>query len=136
MTVREIMSPQVVSVKKDESVCRVAGIMKDNDIGSVPVICDGSVCGMITDRDIVIRCVANSKNPENCHVGDIMTDMSVCASADWSINEALEAMARQQVRRLPVTNDGKLIGMLSLGDIARQRVSPETAKSLSEISMP
>lgn len=136
MTVRDIMSPQVVSVSKDDSVFRAATLMKENDIGSMPVICDNSVCGMITDRDIVIRCVANSKNAESCHVGDIMTDMTISATASWSVNEALKAMARQQVRRLPVTDDGKLIGMLSLGDIARQRISPEIAKALSEISMP
>lgn len=136
MTIREIMSPAVKTVSKDDSVFRAASIMKDQNVGAIPVMCDGKVCGIVTDRDIVLRCVADNKDIDGCVVSDIMTNTATVANPDWTINEALEVMSRHQVRRLPVMDDGKLTGMLSIGDIARQRRSPEVAKALCEISMP
>lgn len=136
MTVKEVMSTHVATVNSDDSISKVASIMKDNNVGAVPVVCGNEVCGIITDRDIVIRCVASGNTSCDCKVGDVMTSSTKTASADWTVNQALEVMAKDQVRRLPVTENGKLTGIVSLGDIARQRQNPEVAKTLCEISLP
>lgn len=136
MTVKEIMSTNVATLNKEDTAYRAATIMKDNNIGAIPVLNGSDVCGIVTDRDIILRCVAKDKNANDCKISDIMTTNTSTASADWNINEALEVMARQQVRRLPVTENGKLTGIVSLADIARQRQNPELARAISEISLP
>ena len=136
MTIREVMSTHVATVSKDDTVYRAASLMKDNNIGAVPVVNGSDVCGIITDRDIVIRCLAKDKNMTDCKISEIMTESTTTANADWTVNEALEVMAKHQVRRLPVCENGKLTGMVSIGDIARLRQTPELAKALSEISLP
>ena len=136
MIIKEIMSPAVDTVTKDDDIFKTALIMKNRNVGAVPVMDGGQVCGIVTDRDIVLRCIASDKDIDECKVSDIMTGDTTTAESNWTVNEALKVMSQKQIRRLPVTENGKLTGMISIGDIARQRRSAEVAGALSEISMP
>ena len=108
--------------------------MKDYDVGAVPIVEEGKVLGIITDRDIAIRGVA-SKHPGSTKVTDIMSTSLVTVSPHTSVSEAADLMASKQIRRLPVVEDGRLVGMVSLGDLAvRQTLEQAANDALSEIS--
>ncbi|MBS6366988.1 MAG: CBS domain-containing protein [Clostridiales bacterium] len=135
MKVRELMSDQVVSVNTAESAAVAARLLSRNNVGCLPV-CDqeGGLRGMITDRDIVLRCVAASADPNRTPVGAIMTSRVLAVSPDDEAQKASQIMAREQVRRLPVAEQGKVVGMISLADIAEtQQYAMEAAACLSEI---
>lgn len=132
------MSNSVISVAPDASAAAAAKLLSRHNIGSVPVVGgDGKVKGIITDRDIVIRCVASDSNPENTPVSEIMTRGILGVSPDADIREATRMMSAEQVRRLPVVDDGKIIGIISLGDMAQSNAYQlEISKALTEISAP
>ena len=136
MQVKDIMSTKIVSISPNESASVAARLLSRYNIGALPVCGkEGRLRGMITDRDIVLRCVASEDDPNSTKVSEIMTRRVISVSADESVQRASEIMAREQIRRLPVEEDGKLIGMLSLGDLAKgQNCSMEAAAALSEIS--
>ncbi len=136
MQVKDIMSTKVVSVSPNESATVAARLLSRYNIGALPVCGkEGRLRGVITDRDIVLRCVASEDDPNSTKVSEIMTRRVISVSADETVQRASELMAREQIRRLPVEEDGKLIGMLSLGDLAKgQNCSMEAAAALSEIS--
>lgn len=136
MLVKELMTEAPVSVEAEEPVSAAARIMRERNIGALPV-CDaeGKPVGMVTDRDIVTRCVASGASPESVRVGDVMTRGAVTAETNVPLGEALERMEREQIRRLPVTEGGRLVGILSVADIARTgRHAAETAEALSKIT--
>ncbi len=136
MKVREIMSEKVVTIGEDEPVSAAARLLRRNNIGSLPV-CDGKgrLRGMITDRDIVTRCIASDADPKETKVYEIMTRGITTASPFDTLEEAAVRMSKEQVRRLPVTDDGKVVGMLALCDMARNHACDmEAAGALSEIS--
>ena len=135
MQVREIMTPDVIKVIADEPVVKAAELMKKWDVGAVPVESDGKFAGMITDRDIILRCIAEGNDADRLTAGDIMThDRLVCVSPEHSVIEAARIMAREQVRRLPVCENGKLVGILSLSDLAAsKRMFAETAAAFCDI---
>ena len=136
MLVKELMTEDPVCLEAEEPVTAVARIMRERNIGALPV-CDaeGKPVGMVTDRDIVTRCVASGASAGSVRVGDIMTRGAVTADTNAPLAEALERMEREQIRRLPVTEDGRLVGILSLADIARTgRHASETAEALSKIT--
>ena len=110
--------------------------VKPNNIGVLPVCgADGRVCGLLTDRDIVTRCLASGHSPESTAVREVMTASVVCARADMDTTEAAGMMGREQIRRLPVVEGGKLCGMVSLGDLATFRdTTREASQALSQIS--
>ena len=120
MRVKECMSSNVIKVEPDEKISQVANLMKENDIGCIPV-CDkeNKVVGFITDRDIVIRCVANNENCSNTKVSEVMQKHIIKTTADTDIEEATRVMKENQIRRLPVIDNGKIVGVLSIGDLAR-----------------
>ena len=128
MQVRELMNQSVVSITPGESAALAARLLARHQLGSLPVCGeDGGLRGIVTDRDIVTRCVAAETDPHKVPVRDIMTRN--CAA------EAARRMAEQQVRRLPVLEDDKVVGMVSLGDLAKCRACDmEAAEALSEIS--
>lgn len=136
MLVKDIMTPTVVTVTQEDTAIEAANLMKVNNIGAVPVTCGSNVCGMLTDRDIVLRCVAVGKTPDECKVSEVMTGSAACVTPTQSVTDAITLMASEQVRRLPVLENGELTGIISLADIARIRKSPEVANALCEISMP
>ena len=136
MLVKEIMSAAPVSLETEEPVAAAARLMRERNIGAMPV-CDasGRLVGMLTDRDIVIRCIASGASAENVRVEDIMTRGAVTAETAEPLDAALTRMEREQIRRLPVTEGGRLVGMLSLADVARTgRLAMETADALSKIT--
>ncbi|EQB97150.1 hypothetical protein GA8_02570 [Geobacillus sp. A8] len=108
--------------------------MRDFNVGAIPIVDDGRLVGMITDRDIVVRGMAE-KRPGSTAVTEVMSRDLVTLSPDDSVQKAADMMARHQIRRLPVVENGRLVGIISLGDLATNRYSDERAgRALSEIS--
>ena len=126
-TVRDVMTPNPASVSEKDTIKRVAEIMKREDAGVVPVVDGRKVIGMITDRDIVVRLIAEGKDPGNAKVNEAMTKQVRAVKEETPINEVLQLMSREQIRRVPVTNNNdELVGIVSIGDIASD--SKETVK--------
>jgi CBS domain-containing protein len=136
MQVKDLMSSGVVSITPEENASRAARLLARHNIGALPVCStDGKIKGIITDRDIVLRCLAADSQPESTQVREIMTKNVVTVSPEDDLREASRLMAEKQIRRLPVAEDGHVVGMLSLGDLARtQQFDMEASKALSEIS--
>jgi CBS domain-containing protein len=117
-----------------DNVFEVAVKMKELNVGAIPIVDQEKLVGMITDRDIVIRGVAE-KHPGSTKVEDIMSDKLITITADASTQEAAKLMADHQIRRLPVVEGDKLIGIVSLGDFAIRKMTDDQAKeALTEIS--
>jgi CBS domain-containing protein len=137
MKVSEAMTREVRLARPDQSIREVAQLMSELDIGAIPVEDNDRLVGMITDRDIAVRAIAEGRGPDT-PVRDVMTsDIKYCFD-DQSIDEVTRNMGDLQVRRLPVVNrDKRLVGILSLGDLAvEQRWSDEAGEALSQISQP
>jgi CBS domain-containing protein len=136
MNVGDIMTDRVISVGQDEPVAAAARLLKRHNVGALPV-CDstGRLRGLVTDRDIVLRCVAMDEDPQTTRTGDIMSRGIITAEPTDSVDKAARLMSQDQVRRLPVTDNGRIVGFLSLGDLARNHsCDMEAAEALSEIS--
>ena len=129
--VRDVMSSELKSVEPGASVAEAAKQMRDSDIGAIPVIKKDELKGLLTDRDIVVEVVAEGKDPDDVKVEDIATKDLTTLEPDASIDDALRTMRENKVRRLPVVEDDKPVGIVSLGDLAVDR-EPESA--LGEIS--
>ena len=124
MKVRDLMSGPVIRIHDKENVSVAARTLTHYNIGALPVCTiDGKLCGVVTDRDIVTRCMAAGKNPENTTVREIMTGQVLSVAPEMDTGVAAHLMGRRQVRRLPVVEGGKLCGMLSLGDLAGREES-------------
>jgi len=136
MKLRDIMSKQVVRIHPDESVAVAARTLTHYNIGILPVCGnDGRVCGVVTDRDIVTRCLAAGRGAEDTAVREVMTSGIIAARPDMDTSIAASLMGSKQIRRLPVMENGKLCGMVSLGDLARKEESSmEAGDALTEIS--
>ncbi|MFH7818830.1 CBS domain-containing protein [Neobacillus thermocopriae] len=132
--IREIMTKDVESCSLLDNVYEVAVKMKELNVGAIPIVDQDRLVGMITDRDIVIRCIAE-KHPASSKVQDIMSDQLITVSPDTTTREAAKLMAKHQIRRLPVVENGKLVGIVSLGDFAVRELTDDQAKqALSQIS--
>ena len=136
MKLREIMSSAVVRIHPEETVAVAARMLEHNNIGALPVCSgDGRLYGMVTDRDLVTRCLAAGKTPQTTKVREVMTGKVYVGRPDMDVTLAAGLMAREQVRRLPVMENGKLCGMVSLCDLARKEESTiEAADAFVEIS--
>ncbi len=121
MEVREIMTAPAIAVGQDESVAAAARLLRRYNLGALPV-CDaaGRLRGIVTDRDIALRCFALEEGGVNTRVSEIMSRGIVTAEPGDSVETAARTMARERVRRLPVTEGGRLVGMVSLCDMARR----------------
>jgi CBS domain-containing protein len=136
MIIRDIMSDRVVTIGQDEPVSAAARLLKRHNVGSLPV-CDsaGRLRGVVTDRDIVMRCIAMDEDPQTTRTGDIMSRSIVTTEPDDSVEQAMRLMSQDQVRRLPVTDNGRVVGIVALCDMARNRnCDMEAAAALTEIS--
>ncbi|MCP3741918.1 CBS domain-containing protein [Rossellomorea sp. BNER] len=132
MRVRDIMSTNVEACSGQDSLQAVASKMNSMNVGSVPVVENGQVVGMVTDRDLVTRGL--TQNAQG-NISQVMSNNVVSVSPDATSEEASALMSQHQVRRLPVVENGQLVGMLSLGDLAVQQKSDQSAGSaLSQIS--
>lgn len=134
MNIREVMTPNPRTVQLSDTLQTAAQIMRDEDTGAVPVIEDGRVVGMITDRDIVIRAIADGDF--ECTIDDIVSDDVVCATPEMTTAEAADLMGEHQIRRLPVVDDDEnLIGIVSIGDLAvKEGRDSRTGQTLENIS--
>ncbi len=133
-TVRDIMSKNIVAVMPNDTAEVAAKLMSDYDIGSLPVISGGHLKGLLTDRDIVTRCISEGKSANSTKVGDLMSTNVAFVTPEQSVHDAISMMASERVRRLPVVKEGFVDGMVSLADIARIHSGPEIASALTEIS--
>ncbi len=118
MEIKDIMTKQVVSIHPSESVEVAARTMTQYNIGVLPVCANGKLCGIVTDRDIVTRCLAASRQPANTQVRQVMTERVTSVRPDMETGVAAHLMGRLQIRRLPVVENGNVCGMVSLGDMA------------------
>ncbi len=136
MKLREVMTNPVVRIHPDESVAVAARTLTRYNIGALPVCgSDGRVCGLVTDRDIVTRCLAAGRLPGNTAVRDVMTTQVISARPDMDVSAAAGLMGREQIRRLPVVENERLCGMVSLGDLAvKEESSIDAGDALTEIS--
>ena len=135
MNVRELMTTAPVTVQPDATLGEVAVLMKQEDCGSIPVVEEGRLVGIVTDRDIVIRGVAAGSDPKTQRVSTVMSADPVTIRPDDDLTDAEKVMADRQIRRLPVVENGKLVGIIVTAQIARagnERKVGETIKEISE----
>jgi CBS domain-containing protein len=120
-TIRDVMTPNPKAVTEKESVLEVARIMRDQDTGVVPVIDGSKVIGLITDRDIVVRALAEGKDCKTISVKEVMTRNVRSVKEDTPVDEVLNLMSKDEIRRLPVVNNkDELVGIVSIGDVAKR----------------
>ena len=133
--IREIMTSNPSTVEPDKTVADAARIMKQEDAGVVPVTENGRLTGMVTDRDIAIRVVAESKDPKSTTVREVASSDLVTIDPQQDLDEALRLMAQHQVRRLPVVEeDGRLVGIVAQADVALGGDDTKTGQVVQEIS--
>lgn len=136
MKVRDIMSTQVVRINAVEPVEVAARTLTHYNIGVLPVCgSDGRLCGVVTDRDLVTRCMAPGRSAGEVKVQDVMTSRVITAGPDMDVGAAAHLMGREQVRRLPVVENGRLCGMVSLADLAStENGGLDAADALADIT--
>jgi CBS domain-containing protein len=116
--VRDIMSPAPVSMAATEPVSAAARAMKEHGIGTVLVVADGRLCGLVTDRDITVRVLAENRDPDRTRVGDICSSEPAVLGPDDDVEQAARLVRERAVRRIPVVRDGTPVGVVSIGDLA------------------
>ena len=130
-SIREVMTADPRTVEVEDKLVDVARHMREADIGSVIVTENGQVAGIITDRDIVVRALAENKDPSATTVGEVCSRDVSTLTVDQSVDEAIELMRAENVRRVPVVEDGKPAGVVSIGDLAMER---DKHSALADIS--
>jgi CBS domain-containing protein len=132
---REIMTRSVTTATREMSLREVAALMRDGDMGSIPVVENGKLVGIVTDRDIVVRAVADGRSAD-VPIGDVMTTEVFSARENDFVFEAIRLMGNKQVRRVPIINDaGELVGIIAMADVALETEDElEIAETLEEIS--
>ncbi|HEY3097945.1 MAG TPA: CBS domain-containing protein [Methylomirabilota bacterium] len=135
-TVHDIMVKEVVTIEPSASLTDAARAMEDANVGMLPVVQDGKVLGVITDRDIVVRAVAREADPANTAVGDCLSINAIVAHPDWTTERAMQTMAQAQVGRLPVLDDDeRLVGVVTLSSMAfRAPDKSEALEAAQEVS--
>jgi len=134
--VRDIMVKEVVTIEPSASLTDAARAMEDANVGMLPVVQDGKVLGVITDRDIVVRAVAREADPASTAVGDCLSINAIVAHPDWTPERAMQTMAQAQVGRLPVLDDeDRLVGVVTLSSMAfRASEKGEALEAAQEVS--
>jgi CBS domain-containing protein len=134
-SIRDAMTSNPRGDDASTTIVDAARLMKSEDVGPLPVVEGGRLVGIVTDRDIVLRVVAEGKDPQSSTVGEIASRDLVTVDPQQDLDEALRLMAQHQVRRLPVVEeDGRLVGILAQADIARQGKDEQTGQVVQEIS--
>lgn len=137
MQAREIMTPTPVTCTPETSAAKAAQLMRDRNMGDVLVTDGGELVGIVTDRDIAVRMSAASHDPHRVPISDLMTKRVITGQPNWDVDMLARTMARHQVRRLPIVENGRLVGIVSLGDLARKNARRlSVSDSLREISEP
>ena len=133
--IREVMTSNPSTIEPDKNVVEAARIMKQEDAGVVPVTENGRLTGMVTDRDIAVRVVAEGKDPQATPVREVASKDLVTIDPQQDLDEALRLMAQHQIRRLPVVEeDGRLVGVVAQADVARKGDDAQTGQVVQEIS--
>ena len=130
-TIRDVMTSNPVTIETSGSVLDLARLMRDNDTGAVIVLDNGKVSGIATDRDIALRAVAEGKDPSSCTVGDVATTGATTVAPDTSLDQAINLMKTEAIRRLPVVENDKPVGIVSLGDLAIEGRGEEALDDIS-----
>ena len=134
-SIRDVMTSNPCSIDADKSVAYAAKMMKDEDVGLAPIVEGDKLIGMLTDRDIAIRVVAEGRNPDQVTVKEVASKQVVTIDPQQDLAEALRIMAKHQVRRLPVVEeDGRLVGVVAQADVAREGDDTQTGELVQEIS--
>jgi CBS domain-containing protein len=136
-SIRDLMSSNPCAIDADKPVAYAAKLMKQEDVGLAPVVEGDRLVGTLTDRDIVVRVVAEGKDPQTVSVREVASTDLVTVAPEQELDEALRVMANKQVRRLPVVEeDGRLVGALAQADIAREAKEKQTGRLVEDISQP
>jgi len=133
-TVRDSMTEKPTTITGSAPVSEAAKLMASENVGSLPVVEGDELVGIVTDRDLVVQVVARGQNPNSVRASDIYSERPVVASPDESLDEALKRMASEQVRRLPVVSEGRLVGILAQADVAREAQPESTGQMVEQIS--
>ncbi|MFU0823542.1 CBS domain-containing protein [Clostridium sp.] len=137
MEIRNIMTKTVATINAEDTVERAAQMMKEHNVGSIPVCRGEKVVGVITDRDIALRSTAEGQNVKQQKVKDIMTSNPVTGTPNMDVHEAARLMSERQIRRLPIVENDKVVGIVALGDLAVEpQFANEAESALSNISTP
>jgi CBS domain-containing protein len=134
--VQDAMTAEPRSAEPGLSLAEAAQLMKSEDIGSLPVVDDSRLVAMLTDRDIVVRVVAEGLDPNAIVVGDVASRELVTVGPEQDLDEALALMARHQLRRLPVVEEDRLVGIVAQADVAQEAKAKQAGEVLEEISKP
>ena len=133
--IKDVMTSNPRTVDAEKSVAYAAKMMRDEDVGLAPVVEGDKLIGMLTDRDIAIRVVAEGRNPDEVKVSEVASKQVVTIDPQQDLDEALRIMAKHQVRRLPVVEeDGRLVGVGAQADVAREGDDTQTGELVEEIS--
>ena len=136
-TIRELMTSNPRTVDPSTPVAEAARAMKDEDVGSIPIVDRDTLVGILTDRDIALRVVAEGRDPQGTSAGDVASRELVTVDPQQSLDEALRLMAKHQVRRLPVCEeDGRLVGIVAQADVALAVGDQKTGDVVEQISQP
>jgi CBS domain-containing protein len=130
-SIREVMTADPRTVEADATLVDAAREMRDSDVGSLIVVENGSVAGIVTDRDIVVRAVADGRDPSSARVSEVATMNPTTLTVDHTVEDAIRIMREQDIRRIPVVQDGRPAGIVSLGDLAIER---DTDSVLADIA--
>ena len=137
LKVKEIMSKEIASLNSEDSVQRAAQLMKQYDVGSLPVCCQGKIAGILTDRDIALRSIAEGQDSKQQKVKDIMSPDPAVGDPEMDVHDAARLMSQKQIRRLPIVENNSLVGMVALGDISVEPALQDNAgEALKNISQP
>lgn len=134
-SIKDVMSSDPCTIDADKPVAYAAKMMRDEDVGLAPIVEGDKLIGMLTDRDIAIRVVAEGRDPDQVTVREVASKQVVTIDPQQDLDEALRIMAKHQVRRLPVVEeDGRLVGVVAQADVARKGDDSETGQLVQEIS--
>lgn len=137
MKVKDIMSKEIASVNSEDSIERAAQLMKQYNVGSIPVCSQDKVIGIVTDRDITLRSVADGQDIQNQKVKDVMTAEPALGNPEMNVHDAARIMSEKQIRRLPIVDNNSLVGIVALGDISLEPALSDNAEdTLKDISKP
>lgn len=129
LKLKDIMSKDIKSLSSTDTIETAAQLMKQHDVGAIPVCNQNKIIGIVTDRDITLRSVASGQSASSQRVSDIMTSNPVVGSPDMDVHDATRIMSKKQIRRLPVVENNNLVGIVSLGDISVEPTLQDNAET-------
>jgi CBS domain-containing protein len=133
-SIRDVMTANPTSCQPSTTIVEAAKVMAQEDVGPVPIVEGGRVVGLVTDRDLVVRVLAEGRDPNSTTIGEIASADLVTVEPDTNLDEALTLMGQNQVRRLPVVEGGQLVGIVAQADVARAADEEDTGEVVQDIS--